>query len=51
MHENCGQENDFPHIEWCIGKYPGLYTLFFKTSTWYQMFKLYQSYLVFLGYF
>ena len=23
-----------PHIEWCIGKCPGLCTVFFKTITW-----------------
>jgi len=22
-----GQENDFPSIEWCIGNYPGLFTI------------------------
>ena len=25
----------FLHIEWCIGKCPGLYTIIFKTFTWY----------------
>jgi len=27
------QEIMSPHIEYCIGKCPGLYTIFFKTST------------------
>jgi len=32
-----------PHSEWCIGKYPGLCTVFLKTSTisWIQKFMLY----------
>jgi len=34
-----------PHIERCIGKCPGLCTIFFKTSTWLQMFTC--TYLVF----
>ena len=35
-----------PRIEWCIGKCPGLCTLFFKTSTWYLMvYALSRSYL------
>ena len=40
-----------PHTEWCIGKCPGLCTLFLKTSTWYLKFMLYHAvFLDCLGY-
>jgi len=32
-----------PHIEWCIGKYPGLCPIFFKTNAWYLKFMLYHA--------
>ena len=41
-----------PYIEWCIGKCPGLSTLFFKTNTWYLKFMLYNTVIyIFGGYF
>jgi len=51
MHEYCGKsffcrrdKNIIsPHIEWRIGKCPGLCTFFFKTSTWYLKFMLYYA--------
>ena len=36
-------DNDLPHIEWCIGKRPGLCTIFFKTITWHLKFMLYHA--------
>jgi len=33
----------YPHIEWCIGKCPGLCTIFFKTFTWYLKSMLYHA--------
>ena len=38
-----GHDNDLPHIEWCIGKRPGLCTIFFKTITWNLTFMLYHA--------
>jgi len=32
-----------PHFEWCIGKCPGLCTIFFKTFTRYLKFMLYHA--------
>jgi len=32
-----------PDIEWCIGIFPGLCTIFFKTSTGYLEFLLYYA--------
>jgi len=59
MHENCC-ESFFcpmdkklisPHIEWCIGKCPGLCTIFFETSTLVpKVYALSRSYLDCLGY-
>ena len=31
------------HTEWCIGKYLGVCTVFFKTFTWYLKFMLYHT--------
>ena len=52
MHENLGKSfflftdknmNSF-HVEWCIGIYPSLCTIFFKTSIiWYLKFMLYHA--------
>ena len=40
-----------PHIDWGIGKCPGLCTIIFKTSTWYLKFMLYYAVIkICLGY-
>jgi len=51
MHENWGKSFSCtidkkmisPHIEWCMGKSPGLCTHFFKTTTWHLKFMLYHA--------
>jgi len=38
-----------PHIEWCIGKCPGLCTIFAKTSTWYLKLTLDRAVILIFG--
>jgi len=38
-----------PHIEWCVGKCPGLCIIFFITSTWYLKFMLYYTVIYIFG--
>jgi len=47
-----GQENAFPplcDIEWCIGRCPGLCTIFLNNFTWYLKFMLYRAVILIVG--
>jgi len=44
-----GHEMDSPSFEWCIGKCPGLCTMFFKTGKYDLKLMLYHALLRYLG--